>query len=409
MTDNERAVLSALIKDPSIVNRVRAHLLPEDFATPEARSVYETVIRAKDENKDIDLAIVSMEGGADHVKLLSIAEGFVSSRNIGFYCQGMQAERVVKRLGSIVGGPESAFAKNQRPYPKILSQVQEELANMRPIPDSMAESASSVAQEVLAESMEDVTWDVTGKQTGYPALDFQTDGLHENDYVVLGARTSVGKSALALNIATSIAAKEKVLFCSYEMPTKQLLIRLYSTLSSVDSMKIRKRQLSPAEKAALREAKELIDDLKLQFSEDHATTSRLISNIEQAYEQGVRTVVVDYLQLVNPDRPGRLSAYEHVTDVSGRLRDTSKRLGVTILALSQLKRQSEDRGQPALSDLRESGAIEQDADVVLLMHRRREGDVLEAATKLVVAKNRYGDIGTVRLRFEGAYSRFVAV
>ena len=176
MTDNERAVLSALIKDPSIVNRVRAHLLPEDFATPEARAVYETVIRAKDENKDIDLAIVSMEGGADHVKLLSIAEGFVSSSNIGFYCQGMQAERVVKRLGSIVGGPESAFGKNQRPYPKILSQVQEELANMRPIPDSMAESASSVAQEVLAESMEDATWDVTGKQTGYPALDFQTDG-----------------------------------------------------------------------------------------------------------------------------------------------------------------------------------------------------------------------------------------
>ena len=298
MTDNERAVLSALIKDPSIVNRVRAHLLPEDFATPEARAVYETVIRAKDENKDIDLAIVSMEGGADHVKLLSIAEGFVSSSNIGFYCQGMQAERVVKRLGSIVGGPESAFGKNQRPYPKILSQVQEELANMRPIPDSMAESASSVAQEVLAESMEDATWDVTGKQTGYPALDFQTDGLHENDYVVLGARTSVGKSALALNIATSIAAKEKVLFCSYEMPTKQLLIRLYSTLSSVDSMKIRKRQLSTAEKGDLREAKELIDDLKLEFSEDHATTSRLISNIEQAYEQGVRTVVVDYLQLV---------------------------------------------------------------------------------------------------------------
>ena len=98
-----------------------------------------------------------------------------------------------------------------------------------------------------------------------------------------------------------------------------------------------------------------------------------------------------------------------MTDVRGRLRDTSKRLGVTILALSQLKRQSEDRGQPALRDLRETGAIEQDADVVLLMHRRREGDVLEAATKLVVAKNRYGDIGTVRLRFEGAYSRFVAV
>ena len=121
-------------------------------------------------------------------------------------------------------------------------------------------------------------------------------------------------------------------------------------------------------------------------------------------------VVVDYLTLVTPNRERGKRREQEVSEISRFLKGLAGRLNVPVLACAQLNRDVEKMQRPPrLSDLRESGALEQDADVVLLMHRRREGDVLEAATKLVVAKNRYGDIGTVRLRFEGAYSRFVAV
>lgn len=405
MSEYERAIVTALIRDPSVINRVRSHLRPDDFPSPSARDVYKVILEAKDAGKDIDMAIISMANGHSVEELTKITESYVSSSNVGFYCQALQAQRVVTRIGETVGGL-TAFA--DRPYPKLLEQVQKILSDMRPIPDSMAEAAVDVADEVLTEAMTPMEWDFTGKETGYPGLDLKIDGLHDGDFVVLGARTAIGKSALALNIATVLARKEQVRYYTYEMPVRMLMYRLYASLSSIDGLKIQRRTLTDAHREVLKETRKTIAGLRLSFAGDHPTISQLGSNIEQAAHEGVKTAVVDYLQIVRPDRGSKQSNYEHVTEVSGRLRDLSKRLGITILALSQLKRESTERALPGLTDLRESGAIEQDADVVLLLHRKREGDVLNPETKLVVAKNRYGDIGTVHLRFEGPFTRFIA-
>jgi replicative DNA helicase len=408
MTDNEAAVLACIIRDPSVISRVRAHLMPEDFQTPDARSVYEAVLEAKDKGKDIDVAVVAMDLEQGHDRLLGVADGFVSSANIGFYLQAMQSERVVKRIAVITKGAESAIANTHRPYPKLLAKVREEIEDMKMFPDSLAEDAGAIADEVLEESMENEGLDFTGKETGYPRLDHMVDGFHPGDYIVLGARTTVGKSALALNLATVISTKEPVLYLSFEMPAKQLMYRLYASLAEIDSKLIRRRSLTDAQRKTLMDTRESIKSLKLKFDAGHPSVSKLISDIEQAHQAGVRTVVVDYLQLVPGDRPGRQSDYERVTEVSGRLRDLSKRLGVTILALSQLKRESDEKKIPTLTDLRESGAIEQDADVVLLLHRKRLGDELDTDARLAIAKNRYGDCGSVFLRFEPPFTRFVA-
>lgn len=403
MTEAEESVLAALLVDSSTLPRVRSYLIPDDFPSSNARDAYIEICNAADEGKAIDAAIVSMRNGNTLSELRNTAWAFVSSANINYYCQALQAQRLVRSISAIVGDDTGAFG--HRPYAALEKAVRQELEKAQPIPDFDADLASDVAADVLEQAMAPMSWDVTGYKTGLEGLDQRIDGIHAGDYVVLGARTSIGKSSLALNIARHLSQSQKVLYVTYEMPTRQLMLRLYSDLCSIDNMCIRQRRLTDEQKNDLRAAKHDIDGLHLEFAAQCPNTTGLASLVEEAAGRGVKTVIVDYLQLVRPDKPGRMSNYEHITDVSSRLRTLSKKTGVAVVGLSQLRRAQDENKPPGLSDLRESGYLEQDADVVLLLHRERHEDLSDSAD-LMVAKNRYGDIGSVRLHFDGRFTRF---
>ena len=261
--------------------------------------------------------------------------------------------------------------------------------------------------------------------TGYPALDEFLGGLQRSDMVVLAARPSLGKTSLALCIARNAAVKQKahVAVFSLEMSREQLVQRLLSSESGVDMKRLRLGQLSEAEKVkvnvhatgVLSEAPIYIDDSAvLRLPEMRSKARRL------HFEQGIDLVIVDYMQLVRGDsRDGRV---QEITEISRSFKELARELDVPVIAVSQLSRAAEWRAshRPQLSDLRESGAIEQDADVVMFIYRddayiteeewKREHidePYPKGVAEIIIAKHRNGPVGTVNLRFREKMAKFV--
>ena len=250
-----------------------------------------------------------------------------------------------------------------------------------------------------------------GLETGIPDLDRIVGGLGPGHLVILAARPSMGKTTLALNIALHVAGQgRQVVFVSLEMKDEPLVERAASDMANVPLAAIRHGRLHHEDQRQVEKVlTAILPGMPLLIDSPSGTTiDRLVARAKMAHlRRRVDLVVVDYLQLVRC--PGASIREREVAEVSSALKALAMSLGAPVLALSQLSRQAEDR-RPRLADLRESGAIEQDADVVLLLHRDRlaaEGSPTHGVVLLDVAKNRHGPTGDVRLRFEGAYSRFL--
>ena len=290
------------------------------------------------------------------------------------------------------------------------------------ITDRQQSRSFKSAGEVVARTIEAIEKryhtkeNYTGTPTGFADLDDMTSGFQASEFIVIGARPSVGKTAFACTIAANMAIRFKIPvgFFTLEMSDMALMQRIVASEARIGSQKIRTALLTPADFHSLTDAAARIYEAPL-YIED-TPNMKLLDLRAQARRMitrhGVRIVFVDYLTLITPEREGNVPRHEQIAEISRSLKALARELEIPVVALSQVRRETEGK-QPTLADLRESGSIEQDADVVMFLHRERgterdaqDGGMNNIATELIVAKQRNGPVGTVRLAFLPEYTKF---
>ena len=428
----ERSVLGAIFLDPKKVTAVKDQLHNEDFFEEAHMLIFQAMKDVDDANLKVDFAsVASMLEQAGHLErvggmayLLALSDAVPSVRNLNTYVDlvrdGSLKRQVIKLASDIVN---EGYLKDESAADYITRAEEEIFA----LAQKRKTTEFSLLSEVIIEVKEKTERNrnkkggITGLRTGYDNLDRITAGLQPEELIILAARPSMGKSAMAMNLAINVSKLNKegragVAIFSLEMSNEQLAARMLSSEANVENNKIKTGSLSAAEWQHLEGGIQTLSLLNIAFDDSSAVTVADIRakcrKLKQ--EDKLDFVVIDYLQLIKGDaRSG--NRQEEVAKISRALKQMARELHVPVLALSQLSRDVEKREdkRPVLADLRESGSIEQDADIVMFLYRgdyyihdveKKTGDV-----ELSIAKNRQGIAG-IRLsfRFDTEYSRFVA-
>jgi replicative DNA helicase len=417
-------VLGAILLSSDAANQVMDRLVPDDFYIPAHQAIFEAVVTLYNTNQAIDAVTVSEElrrsaelekvGGVSY--LAHLADVVPAVSNIDFYA-GIVEEHGLRRgmirAGSVV--TDLAFRVDENVV-TVLDQAEQQVFGVaeRRVGDGMQPVGPMFKGAIeYIEALEAGGSEVTGLATGFRDLDRKLAGMQRANLLVIAARPSMGKSALTLNIATNVAALgSTVAIFSLEMSKEEMVQRILCSVGRVDSMKLRTGQLNPqmwdrvvAAASRMYKAPIFIDDSSVAtVTEIRAKCRRL----KRAY--GLDLVVVDYLQLMQGI--SRESRQQEIAEISRGLKNLARELQVPIIAVSQLNRsveQREDR-RPRLSDLRESGAVEQDSDVVMFIYRHEyyHPDDVEkkGMAEVVIAKHRAGSTGTVEMTFLPEFTRF---
>lgn len=431
----ERAVLGAILQDPAVFDDIGPVLRTVDFFDERHQAIWSAceALQTAAPPRPIDTLTVATElksrgklktaGGQGY--LADLVSSVATTVNAPAHARLVHALSIRRRLVSACNDLARIALEPGESVEGLLDEAQRrvfELAERHQERDLVPFNDVLDLTLQKIDRLRESGGGVTGLPTGYVDLDHKLTGLHEGEFVVLAARPSCGKTSLALNIAAHAALRSKapVAVFSLEMPAEQLAMRLLSSEARINMMQIREGRLSQAHmekiqhaSAALWNAPLHIDDSSTLSSFDLRTKARRL----RSQLGGLGLVVVDYMQLMH--QRGRVeSRQQEVQEISRSLKALAKELSVPVLALSQLNRKVEERrtggGRPMLSDLRESGSIEQDADVVLFIHRSDErGEEADAAAasgpasvEVIVAKQRNGPTGSVELVFLPEYTRF---
>lgn len=429
----EQAVIGALMIEKDAYYQVTEILRPESFYEPRHQIIFRAIQRLNIEEKPVDILTVTeylnstneLEevGGPFYITQLS---GMVaSSAHIGYHARIIAQKALARELISYTShiqtkafdATEDVDELMQEAEGKLFELSQQNMKKDYTQIDPVIKDAYDMLQKAAAR-----TDGLSGISSGFQQLDKMTSGWQNSDLVILAARPAMGKTAFALSMAKNIAVDQKipVAMFSLEMSNVQLVNRIIVNVCEIEGEKIKSGQLAPYEWGQLDcKIKELygaplyIDDTpSLSVFELRTKARRLVR------EHGVRLIMIDYLQLMNASGMSFGSRQEEVSTISRSLKGLAKELNIPILALSQLNRGVESReGQdkrPQLSDLRESGAIEQDADMVVFIHRPEyyhlyqdeKGNDLRGKAEIIIAKHRNGAVGDVLLTFKGQYARF---
>jgi len=422
----EKAVLSAILLDDNAFHSVVTEVREEDFYHPAHQLLFRTMAELKDANQPVDLvtlgsrlqALDLLEAVGGPAALAEIADYEATPAHILHYARIVRENSIKRGLihvaSEIVGlGYEQSEAAD-----KLLDEAESRIF-------ALSTARAAAALRSLSEEMHDAVnhidnlmnrrGELTGLSTGFSQLDELTGGLQGGDLVIVAARPSMGKTALALNIARNAAVDEgkKVAVFSLEMTTRSLVMRLLSSEAQVDFSAFRRGLISTelhgrliAAAGRLAEAGVWIDDTGAASVLEMRAKSRRMHA-----KHGLDMVVVDYMQLAHGDARTQ-SREQEIAEISRGLKGLAKELDIPVVALSPLNRGPELRKEdkrPMLADLRESGAIEQDADLIAFIYRdvvyNRETEH-ENLAELIIAKQRNGPTGTVKLEFEGRYSQF---
>jgi replicative DNA helicase len=426
--DAERCLLGAVLLDPAQIFAALAVLPPTAgswFYDARHRLIYDAMLTLVERREPIDLASLSdvlirrglLERAGGSVYLAELTEAAVTTANVAHHARLVKEKALLRQVINL-GQQLSASAMAQAELPDILAAAHAALLQL-----ATAQSASAFTPmhalmlEAWHAAQHATTQDLQGLDTGLHDLNALTGGFHRADLIVLAARPSMGKSALAMQFAVAAARAHEALpvaVFSLEMSTQQLGLRLLCGEARVEMQRVRSGLTSPHEWARLSDAAERLRPLPI-LVDDSASLSVLDLRSRSKrlqLDQGLGMIVVDYLQLLTPSRR-KDNRQQEVSEISRELKVLAKELDVPVLALSQLSRAVEHRHPPVpqLADLRDSGGIEQDADVVLFIYR---GDLFEAnkpdvGAQLLVAKQRNGPVGLVRLRFDKDAVRFDAL
>lgn len=424
----EQCVLGGLLLDQDALARIVGQIEPEDFYRENHGQVYRAALRLAQRSEPIDLVLLAAEleamglleriGG--RAQLAMLQEQTPTAANIEHYAQRVRAHSKRRQLAAACRRGEQlahdAAVSEEEALDKVSSDVHR-IALNSPEQAVLVKDGLRAALDRLDRRMSSGAA-LAGVTTGLLDLNRMTDGMESGELWVVGARPSVGKTAFALNVALAAAteASVPVALFSLEMGQDQLIDRLLCCQARVDGQRYRKGLLSEKEQervvqatGPLGDAKILIDDRPMLSEVQLGFAARRLQ-----HQHGIGLVIVDYLQLMMPGQRSREgNRVQEVTEVSRSLKALARELKVPVLALSQLSRGVEQRGsdrRPGLADLRESGAIEQDADLVLALFRddyyNREKSEKPGIAEVLVLKNRNGPTGTVEVRFDRASGRF---
>ena len=429
--DFEEAVLGALLIEPSVLDEAMEELSPSCFYDPKNRMVFEAIGSLVNEHVSPDLLTVSQKlkalgnleavGGAP--ALVALSQKIGAAAHIEYYIKVLKQKAIQRDLITASFSILKTAYDDSVDVDYLIDSAQSKVF------DAIQNSVRTEVQEigsVIKVAMDDVErmqsqTGLSGVPSGYPSIDKITMGWQPSDLIILAARPSVGKTAFALNIARNAAVEHNmpVAVFSLEMPAIQLAKRLMTSESGLPADKIKGgSKLEPREweqlefkLKALSKAPLYVDDTpSLPIMEFRTKVKRLVKS------KKVRLVIVDYLQLMQGPPELRGMREQEVAAISRMLKGTAKELNVPIIALSQLSRNAVQRsgsnGKPMLSDLRESGAIEQDADMVLFVHRPdylglSETENGKETTQIIIAKHRNGETGEIDMLFKSEQIRFV--
>lgn len=430
----EQAVLGSIFISPEKLIMVREFISPDDFYKYSHKVIFRAMITLADRNDAIDAAtvrnILDDQGDLQNIGglgyIVELVNSVPTSANAEFYAKIVSEKAMLRDIISkLTDTVNMAYEGNDSD--EIIATAEKALVDIN---EHSNRSGFRKISDVLKVSYENLelrsqqTSDVTGLPTGFRDLDRITTGLHPDQLIILAARPAVGKTAFVLNIAQNVGTKQNrpVAIFSLEMGAESLVDRMLAAEGMVDSHSLRTGQLTDQDwnnvtiaQGALADAPIYIDDTPgIKITEIRARSRKL----SQEVDDGLGLIVIDYLQLISGTRPE--NRQQEVSEISRQLKILAKELKVPVIALSQLSRGVEQRQdkRPVLSDIRESGSIEQDADIVAFLYRddyyRREGEEAEEivednTVEVILEKNRAGARGTVKLMFQKEYNKFSSI
>ena len=429
--DAEKSVLGCAFLSKNSLTKICEDLYSDMFYSEANQKLFEAIKRCYDEKVPIDITTVMDEldkkkdlsaiGGIEY--LSEVIDSVPTAANLDYYIKIVKDKAVMRNLIETATDIVTDAYEEDEDITHLLDTAEKKILNVvkeRQTSDFIhIRDAIAIAQENL-EKLSQNKEEVTGVPTGFYDLDRVTSGLHAGEMIIIAARPGMGKTAFALNIATNAAqnTKKAVAIFNLEMPAEQLVNRMRSAVGQIDSGKIRTGNMSHEDWKRINEANSQLAETNIQIVDDAGITAAEIKakcrNLANK-EEGLALVIIDYLQLVTSGGKIPESRQQEVSDISRSLKTMAMELKVPVIALAQLSRNAEKResNQPMLADLRESGSIEQDADMVLFINRSdyyKAKEQLDASKNVVadiiIAKHRKGSTGKFQLLFELNMSNF---
>lgn len=431
-TDLEEAVLGALMIEKDAYMNVCDILTPESFYDPANQKIYEAVSQLGLSQRPIDMLTVveqlrangSLEEVGGPLKITQLTSNIYSAANVEYHAKIVAQKYLARRLISYATNIETKAFDEGNDIDDLLqeaeallfdisqNQIKREVTQIDPVINQAIEQIQNAANSSSG---------LSGLRTGYTDLDRMTSGWQNSDLIIIAARPAMGKTAFVLSMAKEMTVTYSipVAIFTLEMANVQLVKRLLSNVASLEGEKIKSGQLSNEEWDRLNACLKNIYSAPLYLDETPglSITELRTKARRLVREHGVKMIMIDYLQLMNAGGLKLGSREQEVSTISRSLKALAKELNIPIIALSQLNRSTETREdkRPVLSDLRESGAIEQDADIVCFIHRPEyytksgedaQGNDIRGLAELIVAKHRSGAVGDVKLRFVSKYAKF---
>ncbi|UWD35126.1 replicative DNA helicase [Mycoplasma cottewii] len=425
--DTENFVLSAAISNPNTLADITSRLQAEDFFFGTSKLIYQTILELNLKQKEISpISIIDFlnaknmlkdAGGEDYI--FNIAAQYWTDEGLESYIDRIHRLSIDRKLNNVIKELEAKRASGELEIDDLLKIAQTRLLDIDLESKQFEiESIGMVANKVIAKirELESKPDSLTGVPSGFSSLDKCTSGWQSSDFIILAARPSVGKTAFSLNLAYNAASQGyPVAFFSLEMPAEQLTQRLLSRISSIDSWNLRSGKGLDREKwEHLLLAKDKLNKTPIYIDPTPGITIQQIRSklYKMKRDHDIKLCVVDYLQLIAGSN--YKDRQNEVSEISRQLKQIARETQIPIICLSQLSRRAETREdkRPMMSDLRDSGAIEQDADLVAFLYREDyyNKDLSESdkqKTELIIAKHRNGATTTVELRFIKDHGRFM--
>ncbi|KGX89249.1 replicative DNA helicase [Pontibacillus marinus BH030004 = DSM 16465] len=423
----EQAVLGAIFLEPQAIATASEVLLPEDFYRASHQRIYEVMTNLSEKGEPIDLVTVTTAlsnqsvldevGGVSY--LSDLANSVPTAANIEYYTKIVEEKSILRRLIKTATNIVTSGYSDEGEVESVLNEAEKSILEVAQSKDSgRFKNIKDVLIDVYdnIEQLHNNDEEVTGVPTGFRDLDQITSGFQKNDLIIVAARPSVGKTAFALNIAQNVAvtAQENVAIFSLEMGADQLVMRMLCAEGNINAQKLRTGSLEEEDwgkltmaMGSLSNAGVFIDDTPgIKVNEIRSKCRRL------KQEHGLGMILIDYLQLIQGNGNSKENRQQEVSEISRALKGLARELNVPLIALSQLSRGVEGRQdkRPMMSDIRESGSIEQDADIVGFLYRDDYYDQeseKQNIIEIILAKQRNGPVGTVELAFVKEYNKFV--
>jgi len=428
--DAEQAVLGSIILNNNIIEKILPLLDEDDFYIKAHKLIFQAMINLNTDNKPLDIITISEIlnkkdklidiGGIKYIA--DLAKNIFTTTNVLIYSNIIKEKSILRQL-ILIGQNiiESSINQENKKITELIDNIEEKILFISKEYKKKTKNKPILISNILTktikkiETLFETNSPITGLSSGFKDLDSITSGLQASDLIIIAGRPSMGKTTLSMNIAehTTMKTNNPVLIFSMEMPAEQLTMRILASLGRIELQRLRTGMLKDTDWPKLSSAISLISTKKLFIDDSGSLNPFEIKNkAKEIYKKygKISLIIIDYLQLMNIPNSNEYRAAE-ISEISRSLKILAKELKVPIIALSQLNRSLEQRidKRPIMSDLRESGSIEQDADLIIFVYRdeiyhKTTQDIGKA--EIIIAKQRNGPIGTIKLNFLGNYSKF---